>query len=81
MIFCHTSQEAGHARLLEYLHAQPIVSLGMRLGEGTGAAIAWPIIRNALQLYEQMNSFASAKVTDSVTLLRKRGVDAHAWKE
>lgn len=81
MIFCHTSQEAGHARLLEDLHAQPIVSLGMRLGEGTGAAIAWPIIRNALQLYEQMNSFASAKVTDSVTLLRKRGVDAHAWKE
>jgi nicotinate-nucleotide--dimethylbenzimidazole phosphoribosyltransferase len=81
MIFCHESQEAGHARLLEYLHVQPVISLSMRLGEGTGAAVAWPIIRSALQLYEHMNSFASAQVTDSVSLLKKKGVDAHAWEE
>jgi NaMN:DMB phosphoribosyltransferase len=52
----------------------------MRLGEGTGAAVAWPIIRQSLDLYLNMNSFSSAKVTDSVAMLKQRGVDLHEYE-
>lgn len=77
MVFCHESNEGGHPHLLAYLQVKPLLSLNMCLGEGTGAAVAWPIIRQAIQLYLQMNSFASAHVTDSVALLKERGVDLH----
>ncbi len=75
MIFCHESNEGGHRHLLAYLGVVPLVSLNMRLGEGSGAAVAWPIIQQALNLYFNMNSFSSAHVTDSVALLKKRGVE------
>lgn len=77
MIFCHESDEGGHRHLLAHLDAIPLLSLRMRLGEGTGAAVAWPVIRQAIALYLEMESFSSAHVTDSVTLLKKRGVDLH----
>lgn len=80
MIFCHESDEAGHHHLLEFLQVQPLLSLRMRLGEGSGAAVAWPLIRSALELYEQMESFSAAQVTDSVSLLQQQGIDARIWE-
>lgn len=42
-IFCHSSGEKGHALMLQHLKAEPLLNLGLRLGEGTGAAIAYPL--------------------------------------
>ena len=80
MVFCHESGEGGHPLLLKYLGVEPLLSLKMRLGEGTGAAVAWPIIRQSLDLYLNMNSFSSAKVTDSVAMLKQQGVDLHEYE-
>jgi nicotinate-nucleotide--dimethylbenzimidazole phosphoribosyltransferase len=59
----HCSQEPGHHFLLEYLGLDPILTLDMRLGEGTGAVLAMPIIESALRLYTDMATFASAGVS------------------
>ncbi|MFS1906309.1 nicotinate-nucleotide--dimethylbenzimidazole phosphoribosyltransferase [Vibrio lentus] len=63
MIFAHRSEESGHKILLELLDAEPLLELGLRLGEGTGAALAMPIIRAAAEFYNNMASFESAGVT------------------
>ncbi|MEZ8289556.1 nicotinate-nucleotide--dimethylbenzimidazole phosphoribosyltransferase [Vibrio sp. 10N.237.312.B06] len=63
MIFAHRSEESGHKILLDLLDAEPLLDLGLRLGEGTGAALAMPIIRAAAEFYNNMASFASAGVT------------------
>ena len=59
----HHSEEPGHRFLLEYLGIDPILMLNMRLGEGTGAVLAMPIIASALRLYSDMATFASAGVS------------------
>jgi nicotinate-nucleotide--dimethylbenzimidazole phosphoribosyltransferase len=63
----HRSDEPGHRFLLEYLGLDPILDLDMRLGEGTGAVLAMPIIESALALYKQMATFASAGVSGAIT--------------
>ena len=63
MIFAHQSQESGHKILLDLLHANPLLDLSLRLGEGTGAALAVPLIRAAAEFYNNMASFESAGVT------------------
>jgi len=59
----HCSKEPGHRFLLEYLGLEPILMLEMRLGEGTGAVLAMPIIESAIRLYANMATFASAGVS------------------
>lgn len=62
VLFCHTSEERGHQAMLEYLGVEPILSLGMRLGEGTGALIAYPIIESAVAFMRDMRGFEDAAV-------------------
>lgn len=63
MIFAHQSHEAGHKYMLEELHAEPLLDLSLRLGEGTGAVLAVPLIRAAVEFYNNMASFEQAGVT------------------
>jgi nicotinate-nucleotide--dimethylbenzimidazole phosphoribosyltransferase len=63
-VFAHLSDEFAHASMLEYLGAQPLLNLNMRLGEGSGAAVALPIIQSAVNFLTQMASFEDAAVTE-----------------
>ncbi|OHX63985.1 nicotinate-nucleotide--dimethylbenzimidazole phosphoribosyltransferase [Flammeovirga pacifica] len=63
-IFSHVSDEKGHTLLLQKLEATPLLHLGLRLGEGTGAAMAYPIIQSAVLFMNEMASFASANVSE-----------------
>jgi nicotinate-nucleotide--dimethylbenzimidazole phosphoribosyltransferase len=62
-IFGHQGDEAGHKLVLDYLKARPLLNLGLRLGEGTGAICAYPIIDSAVRMMNDMNSFQDAEVT------------------
>ncbi|MCL1088368.1 nicotinate-nucleotide--dimethylbenzimidazole phosphoribosyltransferase [Shewanella profunda] len=62
LLFAHQSDEQGHLKMLEYLQAKPLLSLGLRLGEGTGAALALPLIQAAVNFYNQMASFSDAGI-------------------
>lgn len=63
-VFAHVSAEAGHRRMLDVLGAEPLLALGMRLGEGTGAALAYPIVQSAVAFLDEMASFAGAGVSE-----------------
>ena len=62
-VFAHCSGEAGHRKLLKYLGAEPILDAGLRLGEGTGAVLAYPMVQAAVNFLNEMASFASAGVS------------------
>lgn len=63
MLFSHRSAEPGHTLILQALAATPLLDLGMRLGEGSGAAVAVPLLRTACALHNQMATFTQAAVT------------------
>jgi len=65
LIAGHRSQEPGHRLLLEHLGLNPILNLDMRLGEGSGAVLAMPILESAVALYAQMATFSSAGVSEA----------------
>ena len=63
-VFAHRSGERGHALMLAQLQAQPLLDLGLRLGEGSGAALAWPLLVSACAMLREMASFESAGVSE-----------------
>lgn len=62
-IFCHCGDESGHRRMLEAMNARPLLSLGLRLGEGTGAICAYPIVESAVKMINEMDTFSGADIT------------------
>ena len=62
-IFAHQGDEAGHKLLLDWMHVRPLLSLGLRLGEGSGAVCAYPIVDSAVRMLNEMDSFAHAEIT------------------
>jgi len=62
-VFAHCSDEQGHRRMLDHLGAQPLLQLGLRLGEGTGGALALPLLHAAVNFLNQMATFGSAQVS------------------
>ena len=62
-VFAHASDEQGHCKMLQHLNVQPLLQLGMRLGEGTGAALAIPLIRSAVAFINEMASFEAAGIS------------------
>jgi len=63
MMFAHASAEQGHRLMVEALAAAPLIDLGMRLGEGSGAAVTVPLLRLACDLHNGMATFEEAAVS------------------
>jgi nicotinate-nucleotide--dimethylbenzimidazole phosphoribosyltransferase len=63
-VWAHRSAEAGHRLMMEALGADPLLDLGLRLGEGSGGALAWPLVDSAVRVLNEMASFESAGVSD-----------------
>jgi nicotinate-nucleotide--dimethylbenzimidazole phosphoribosyltransferase len=67
LVFGHRSQEPGHDVALKALEAKPLLDMGMRLGEGSGAALAYPLLKAATAMAAEMATFDSAGVSDKAT--------------
>lgn len=62
-VFCHQGDEAGHRLMLESMGVKGLLNLGLRLGEGTGALCAYPILQSAVRMINEMNNFQNANIT------------------
>ena len=65
-IFCHQSDEFAHSGILKKLKVKPLLNLGLRLGEGTGCALAFPLIESAIRFLNEMHTFQDAKVSEKI---------------
>ena len=65
-VFAHCSNENAHLALLNHLGAKPLLDLGMHLGEGTGAVLAYPLVQAAVNFLNEMASFESAGVSEKI---------------
>lgn len=63
-VFAHHSVEPGHTHLLKSLNAEPLLNMGMRLGEGSGAALAYPLLQSACAIINEMASFSDAGISE-----------------
>jgi len=73
-VFAHRSGERGHEFMLQYLGVQALLDLGLRLGEGSGAALAWPLLQSACAMLREMASFESAGVSEKSAAEQAVGV-------
>ena len=62
-VFGHCGDESGHRKMLEAMGAKPLLNLGLRLGEGTGAICAYPILESAVRMINEMDTFSAAEIT------------------
>ncbi len=62
-VFGHCGDEGGHKMMLDAMHADPLLHLGLRLGEGTGALCAYPLLQSAVNMINEMDNFAHADIT------------------
>lgn len=62
-VYGHQGDESGHRRMLEALHAKPLLRLGLRLGEGSGAVCSYPIVDSAVRMVNEMDAFEKVDVT------------------
>jgi nicotinate-nucleotide--dimethylbenzimidazole phosphoribosyltransferase len=62
-VFTHCSDESGHKAMLDFLNVKPLLNINLRLGEGTGAALAYPLVVAAINFLNKMASFESASVS------------------
>lgn len=65
-VFTHCSDESGHKKMLDYLQVKPLLNIDLRLGEGTGAALAYPLVLASVNFLNQMASFESASVSQKI---------------
>ncbi|MDI1308191.1 MAG: nicotinate-nucleotide--dimethylbenzimidazole phosphoribosyltransferase [Methylotenera sp.] len=65
-VFTHCSDESGHKKMLDYLKVKPLLNIDLRLGEGTGAALAYPLVLASVNFLNQMASFESASVSQKI---------------
>ncbi len=65
LFFAHASAEPGHTIVMNALHAKPLIDFGMRLGEGSGAAVVVPLLRSAVALHNEMATFSEANVSEA----------------
>jgi len=71
VVACHASAEPAHGPCLQQMGLEPLLDLGMRLGEGSGAALAWPLVRAAVEMFNCMTSFSEGGVVDAVTPIQQ----------
>ena len=62
-IFAHCGDETGHRKMLDIMNTQPLLNLDLRLGEGTGAICAFPIVDSSVRMINEMNNFQNANIT------------------
>jgi nicotinate-nucleotide--dimethylbenzimidazole phosphoribosyltransferase len=65
-VFTHCSDESGHKKMLDYLQVKPLLNIDLRLGEGTGAALAYPLVLASVNFLNEMASFESASVSQKI---------------
>ena len=79
-VACHVSNEPGHALQLEHLGLEPILRAGMCLGEGSGAIMAWPLVRAAVDILNEMNSYDEGKLDNATEALRQAEAQDSGFK-